>query len=63
MILWIDRDALSGGGLNIHARMEGSASCKTLAKLKLKKLAYTCDDLDAFACNHRGHDLIQEVQS
>ena len=35
----------------------------TAVKLKLKKLAYTCDDLDAFACNHLGHDLIQEVQS
>ena len=35
----------------------------TALKLKLKKLAYTCDDLDAFALNHLGHDLIQEVQS
>ena len=35
----------------------------TALKLKLKKLAYTCDDLDAFARNHLGHDLIQEVQS
>ena len=35
----------------------------TALKLKLNKLAYTCDDLDAFARNHLGHDLIQEVQS
>ena len=43
-------------------RLPETAKMKHL-KLKLKKLAYTCDDLDAFACNHLGHDLIQEVQS
>jgi len=35
----------------------------TALNLKLKKLAYTCDDLDAFAWKHLGHELLQEVKS
>ena len=35
----------------------------TALNLKLKKLAYACDDLDAFAWKHLGHELLQEVKS